>query len=421
LSSTYDAEGFPKLFKQPFLANGGIKPGSLPGGTDLNAVDARQSTSSYLPDQVLPQSIQWNIGVQHVFHNDYTFEARYLGTRGVHLIVQDRLNRQVKVTPDHYLPTYIDTTPTQAQLDALTWTLPKIQALSGYVPRYANAGFDAANVVGFMPRGNSTYNGLALQLNRRFAHGFQMQGAYTWSHNIDDSTATHFSTLLTPRRGQDFQDLRADRSSSALDRRQRLTLTWVWETPWLKHSNSWAAKNIAGNWRVVGTYTAETGELATVQSGTDSNQNGDSAGDRAIINLAGVANRGSDVTALENSKGDVVAYKAKDPTARYIRAQAGALANAGRNTLSTPGINNFDVSLAKKFNITEKKNLEFRGDLGNFFNHPQYTAGYVNSVRGTAQTSNNSFLLPYQSNFANWASAFPSNARSIQLALRFVF
>jgi hypothetical protein len=325
-----------------------------------------------------------------------------------------------KVAPNYFLPTYMSA-PSQAQLDALPLTLADIKAQSNYVPAYANAGFDGAAVVGFMPWGNSSYNGLALQLNRRFAHGFQMVGAYTWSHNIDDSTATHFSTLLTPRRPSDFRNLSAERSSSALDRRQRLTLNWIWETPWLKQSNSWLAKNLIGNWRIVGTYTAETGELATVQSGTDTNINGDSAGDRAIINPAGDPLKGSNATTLKNSAGATVAYLATDPSARYIKAQPGAWANGGRNTLQMPGINNFDLSLGKKFNFTEARSIEFRADFGNAFNHPQYTAGYVNSIRLTSQTTNRTFLLPDNPGFGNWSENLPSNARSIQLALRFVF
>ena len=41
-----------------------------------------------------PESLQWNIGVQHVFRGNYTFESRYLGTRGIHLPVQDQLDIQ---------------------------------------------------------------------------------------------------------------------------------------------------------------------------------------------------------------------------------------------------------------------------------------------------------------------------------------
>ncbi len=54
LSSTYDALSYPNIFKQPFLANGGIAPGSLSGGGNLNQEEARLATSSYLADQELP-------------------------------------------------------------------------------------------------------------------------------------------------------------------------------------------------------------------------------------------------------------------------------------------------------------------------------------------------------------------------------
>jgi hypothetical protein len=420
LSSTYDASNYPNIFKDgTFLANGGIRPGSLSGGGNLSQADARQATSSYLPNQLLPTSVQWNFGVQHVFHNDYTFEARYLGSRGYHLLTQNRLNIQDKISSTFYLPTYLQA-PSQAQLDSLSTTLAQIQAKSRYVQAYADGGFNGAAIVGFMPWGSSLYNGLALQMNRRFAHGFQMQGAYTWSHNLDNSTATHFSTLLSPRRPQDFRDLRSEWATSALDRRQRFTFNWLWETPWLTHADNWAAKNILGNWRLVGTYTAETGELVTPQSGDDANQNGDTV-DRTIINPAGTATIGSDVKALKNSAGATVAYLATNPSARYIRAQVGALPNAGRNTLQMPGINNFDISLGKRFKISEAKAFELRGDASNLLNHPQYTAGYINSVLKTQQITNNVFLLPQNSSFAHWSNNFPSNARTLQIVAKFIF
>jgi hypothetical protein len=191
--------------------------------------------------------------------------------------------------------------------------------------------------------------------------------------------------------------------------------------PWFKKDQNWAKKNLLGNWRFVGTYTAETGELADAQSGVDSNQNGDSAGDRTIINPAGQANLGSGVTTLMNSAGQTVAYLATNPNARYIQAGLGALANAGRNTVPMPGINNFDVSLGKKFNITERKAFELRADFSNLFNHPQFTAGYINSVRLTQQTTNNTFLLPQNPGFQDWAGNFPSNARSGQIVAKFIF
>jgi len=428
LSATYDAGNFPAIFKTPFLANGGIFPGSLPGGTSLTAVEARQSTSSYIPDQKLPYSVQWNIGVQHVFHNDWTFESRYLGTRGVHLLVQNRLNIQDRVSSSAYLPTYL-TAPSQATLDGLTWsygsakspTVKNLSTLPLFVPSWANAGFNGSNVVGFMPWGNSLYNGWANQLTKRFSRSFSLIAAYTWSHNLDDSTASAFSTLLTPRRPQDFRNLRAEWSNSALDRNQRFTFNWVYELPYFSKSDNWAEKNLLGNWRLVGTYTAETGEWVTAQSGVDSNLNGDSAGDRNIINPAGQANLGSGVKALKNSAGDTVAYLATNPNARYIQAGSGALANGGKNTVQMPGINNFDVSLGKQIKFGEKRSFEFRGDFTNLMNHPQYTAGFISSVKLTSQITNRNFLLPANASFQQWSQNFSSNPRQLQLAAKIVF
>jgi len=435
LSSTINANAFPAIFAAPFLANGGIRPGSVPTGSNLTQAQARAATSTYVPDQVLPYSIQWNLGVQHEFAQDYTMEVRYLGTRGVHLLAQNQMFRFPLVTDSLNLPTYLQA-PTQSQLDALPLTLPQFgnaaQQAAARNPILGPLGF-ASNITWFPPIGNSEYHGLATQLTRRFSRGMSMMIAHTWSHNIDDSTATHFSTYLTPRRGQDFMNMRADKSNSALDRRHRLTFNWTYEPQWMKNASNWAARNLLGNWRWIGTYTYESPEFVTVQSGADSNLNGDSATDRAIINVNGDANRGSDVTALCNSSlapgarcgaagTPVVAYLAKDPTAMYIKAAAGAFANGGRNSLATRPINNFDMSLAKTFTMMESRQLEFRGDFSNIFNHAQYTPGYVNSIRkNDSYNLVRTFLIPGQPDFAKWDQVFSSHSRSVQFVLRYRF
>ena len=193
--------------------------------------------------------------------------------------------------------------------------------------------------------------------------------------------------------------------------------------PYLAHAQSWATRNLLGNWRFVGTYTAESGEWMTAQSNIDANLNGDNAGDRAILNPGGNAKLGSNVTALNNSKGATVAYLATNPNAMYITAGAGALTNAGRNTILMPGINNFDVSIGKKFGFTKEytKYLEFRGDFSNLFNHAQYTAGLIDSVKLTTQTTTRVFAQPNNANFQQWSTNFPSNSRTIQLVAKIVF
>ncbi len=251
LSSTVDSNI--NVQAPNYLANGGIPPNAATGS--LDRAGAIANTSNYVPNQKLPYSIQWNFGVQHVFAKDYTFEARYLGTRGVHLNVQTRLNVLDKVDSQNYLPTYLSA-PSQAQLDSLTTTLTGLKSRPGILPQFLNAGF-TNNIVEFAPLGNSSYNGLALQLNRRFSHGLQFIGAYTLSHLVDDSTADFFTTRLTPRRQEDFQNLRMDRGTSALDRRHRLTMTVLYDLPYFKNSN-WFLKNLVGNWEFAPIYTFES-------------------------------------------------------------------------------------------------------------------------------------------------------------------
>ena len=422
LSATVDAENFPNLFRTPFLAGGGIRPGSVATGTSLSQAQARAATSSFIPDQVLPYSIQWTLGVQHQFAQDYTLEVRYLGTRGVHLLVQNRMFRFPVVTPSRSLPTYFSA-PSQATLDALPLTLAQLQAGAAAIqnPILGPLGF-TSNITWWPPIGNSEYHGLATQLTRRFTRGLQLIISHTWSHNIDDSTATHFSTYLTPRREQDFMNLRPDKSNSALDRRHRLSFNWTYEPQWMKDSSNWAAKNLIGNWRWTGTYTYESPEYVTVQSGVDSNMNGDSAGDRTIINPSGDPKRGSGVTALRNSSGATVAYLATDSGAKYIKAQVGALANGGRNTLATRPIDNFDMSFAKIFTVKENHKIEFRSDFANIFNHPQYTPGYTSSVRkNDTYNITRAFLIPDNPLFGKWDQVFNSNYRTVQFVLRYVF
>jgi hypothetical protein len=419
LSATFDAGDYPSVFKVPFLAKGGIYPGSIAAGGSLSQTDARAATSSYIPDQVLPYSMQWHLGVQHEIAHDYTVEVRYLGTRGVHLLVQNQMDRIAPVQPNSSLPTYLSA-PTQAALDALPLTLAQLQA-KGSNPILGPLGF-SSKITWWPPIGNSFYHGLATQLTKRLSHGVQLTGAYTWSHNIDDSTATHFTTYLTPRREMDFQNLRLDKSNSALDRRHRLTFNWVYNTQWFEGSSNWFQKNLLGNWRWVGTYTYESPEFVTAQSGLDSNLNGDSAGDRTVYNPSGNPLKGSDVTPLQNSSGATVAYLAKDPTAMYIKAGAGAFPNTGRNTLPTRPTDNFDMSIAKKFVVREGQTLELRGDFANIFNHAQYVPGYINSVRpNSSYNTARDFLVPGNANFAKWDEIFSSSPRSVQIAVRYVF
>src|SRR5262249_38184698 len=246
------------------------------------------------------------LGVEHVFGKKYTAEVRYVGTRGIHLPVQQQLNVQPKVTAALNLPTFL-TPPDAATIAGLTTTLADIQAQPRIIPAYAAAGF-VNGITSFQPFGQSIYNGLQAQVTRNMTNNLQLLAAYTWSHLEDNSTADVFSTVLTPRRPQDSQNFAADMSTSALDRRQRLSLQAIYNVPFFKGSSNWLAKNLLGNWEVAPVWQLQSPEMFTPQSGTDSNLNGDTAPDRTIVNPNGVPGTGSAVTPVKNVAGDTVGY-----------------------------------------------------------------------------------------------------------------
>ncbi|MBV9225787.1 MAG: TonB-dependent receptor [Acidobacteriaceae bacterium] len=424
LNTTVDVTG---LNQTGFLAGGGIPPNtsvSIPKGSA-----ARAATSGFIPDQKRPAAYNWNFGIQHVFADKYVFESRYVGTRGLFLPMQVQLNRQPTVNSFNALPVYF-TMPSQATLNSLTSTLAGLQAAYSHggdnVPAYANAGF-VNPITAFMPVGNSIYHGWSNQLTRRLGNGLQFQGSYTWSHAIDDSTDALDSTVLAPRRPQDFQNLRMERASSLLDHRNRVVVSMIYDVPYFKNKN-WFMKNIVGNWEVAPVYQYQTGQLVTPQSAVDSNLNGDSAPDRVMINANGTSNIGTDVTALKNSSGDTVAYLANNPAAKFVNAPKGTLPNAGRSLLTMNPIDDIDLTALKRFSLTERFNLEFSVRAFNILNHPQYVGGNISDVlpvnygAGTiAGDLARTTAEPTSINFAQWSQAFSSNPRSLQLALKLTF
>jgi hypothetical protein len=437
-----------------FLGSGGILPG--PGGiaTFPTIADQRAATSALVPvNQKDPKSIDWTLGVQHSFGSNIVVEVRYVGTRGIHLPAQIRLNTQSVVTPTNFLPTYT-TAPSQATLDGSALDLNTLENENLIVPAYDAAGFNQNFITAYEPWASSTYHGLAAQVNKKFSHGVQFVGSYTYSHNIDDATAEVFSTVLAPRRAQDGLNLSADRSNSILDHRHRFTLSIVYDEPFFKNSNFFL-RNTLGNWEVAPIYTYQSGQWVTPQSGIDSNLNGDSAGDRSITNPKGVKGTGTDVNPLCRSAvptaactnanlfctgdptvdgadsgcplgvnviGNVVGYQAINPNAQFINTGFGALATSGRSVLQLDPINNLDLTALKRITINERFKVEFRASATNVLNHAQYIGGYLNDVapigftgfqRGFAEPTNGAFNQPSQ--------FFSSNPRQLTLVLKLFF
>jgi hypothetical protein len=139
-----------------------------------------------------------------------------------------------------------------------------------------------------------------------------------------------------------------------------------------------------------------------------------------FFNAAGTPGVGSSVSPLTNSGGQVVAYLVNNPAAQFIRPGLGTFVTGPVAQFGFRPINDWDSTVAKRFGISERFNLEFRADAFNILNHPQFTPGSINSIGLPGQSLSNLVVPGFQS-FGNGAQAFSSNPRMLQLALRLMF
>jgi outer membrane receptor protein involved in Fe transport len=443
-----------------FLAGGGLPSVYLP---PTDPAEARGLTSSFIDDTVLPKILTWSLGVQRELRHNGLLEVRYLGTRGLELPVQYRLNKisafDAGITP---LPTFFGASSVPATWDATT---PTDTAFNNFNPNiYAQYGF-GANVTSDPPLASSAYHALSWNFTQRNWHGLTFNVNYTWSHSIDDATNEFFTSLLNPRRSQDTNRLGDDRSNSDLDVRHKFALSVSYETPSI-HSDSRLTKALLDGYGLGLTYLAQTGQPVTLQSGQagiDSNGNGDTAGDRGVFNPSGTSLTGSDVIPICEGPGGgtfqgtngpaavggtfavtplggggacydpadptgstflpAIGYLAVNPNAKFVIAGPDVRANLGRNSFRSPGFGVANLSVGKKIAVSESKYFQFRADFYNVFNHKNYTISNANvfSTAGvTAATTNPGYVNIADPNFLN-SKIFTGGNRQITLTAKFIF
>ena len=461
-----------------FLANGGLPPATGSGFTNFGKVGdpvaqaaAAAATTGYVPNQVLPYAESYTLTVQRTIGSAYTAEVGYIGTRGIHLPTQDQLNVQAPVTATNQLPTFQPGTGATIATPTTALTLGQLQntTLNPYiVPAYAAAGF-TSKITSYQPFSESNYNGLITNLQRRFQNGLQMNVSYTYSKTMDDATAEVFSTVLTPRRQQNSQNIAGDYSRSALDRTNRFTAEVVYDWRPFK-TRGYVFKNIVGNWLVSPIYTYESPEYATVLSGAtastssavnasgqpiysiqagtfissqpDLNRDSATAIGRTNVNVHGVPNTISAAQPVFSSTlaglcaagntqcaANLVGYTQSNPNAFYQQAGQGQLPDGARNTLPTRPEDNLDLTLLKRIAFTEHYNLEVGAQAFNLLNHAQYTPGTVDTINSTAYTASYNFQTVSTSTIGATNSSFfnqpqkefSNNARLLQLSAKFIF
>jgi hypothetical protein len=408
---------------RPFLENGGL-PGELPPVVDVET--ARRLTQTRIPDQLSPYSISFDLGYQREISKSTAIEFRYLHTNGYRLPVQIRLN--AGIVPDNIgLPTFL-TAPSQADLSGLQKTLADINAER----RFALASFGfAGNVTQHSLVGHSEYDAGSVSLTRRFAKDLSFTASYTFSKTIDDSTNELNSSAINPRRPQNSFDLKNERGLSALDIPHRFVASVLYDIPFFKRAKNEWQKTFFGGWQVNAIFQAQSGQPFTPLSGTDSNGDGDAAGDRTVINPNGITGTGSPVRAIDAlgnfialGSPETVAYVAVNPNAQFIQAGPGVIATAGRNILRSKGFARTDASFLKNFRFTDTMNLQFGAEIFDLFNQKPRTVGVLSPV-GTAigapgLQTNTSFANVNSPNFNDY-SLGDYFGRSTTFRVKFIF
>jgi len=426
----------------PFLADGGLPSVYLP---PANQQDARALTTSYIDDTVMPKVLTWSLGIQRELYRNGLIEVRYLGTRGLELPVQFRRNFISAFDAGiNSIPTFFRASDVPSTWNASTPTDSAFNAFVGTGSNniYLPFGFQG-NVTSDPPLGSSIYHALSWNYAQRSWRGLSFNANYTWSHAIDDATNEFFTSFINPRRAQDTDRLGQDRSDSDLDVRHKFALSATYETPAI-HSDSKAMKMLLEGYSLGVVYLAQTGQPVTLQSGLegiDSNGNGDTAGDRGVLNPFGTSLRGSDVipvcanpggaTSLAGDTlgnggscaGSTIGYLAADPTAKYVIAGPDVKATLGRNSFRSPGFGVMNLSVGKKVRMTESAYFQLKADLYNVLNHRNFTISNANvfSTSGvTAATSNPGYVSISDPNFLN-PKIFSGGNRQISLTAKIVF
>jgi hypothetical protein len=218
-------------------------------------------------------------------------------------------------------------------------------------------------------------------------------------------------------------------------------MTFVYDLPNVRNENRFV-RGVANGWEWSGTYLAQSGQPVTPLSGVDSNDNGDTAGDRTVFNPAGVGLTGSVVNPVCNdgaggatriitatgtpcAAGNTVGYVAANPTARFIQAGVGALATAGRDTVGTPGLNIWNMSIFKTNKLTERASLQFRFQTYNTFNHRNPSIGLPTNNGSIDQNTNANplnagYIFVTSPTFLN-KFAFDGGSRTMELGLRLIW
>ena len=281
-----------------------------------------------------PGIYQWNLGIQQAIGNNMVFDLAYVASHGFNLQFVTDLNQ---------IPT-TDLSSNDTQ----------------YAP---NSNFHQIN--GSTNNGISNYNSMQAQINRRLSHGLSFGFNYTWSHFLDDYDSSGWGSRNGPTSRQ-YADAPSNYSNSNFDIRNAFKGRVVYELPFGKGrqfmNHNWLLDEVLGGYRVSSTMQLTSGNPFSIFA-----EGADTYADIGSNN-APYPNYVGNGHNLRGVPGGRNAYEWYNP-ANFTLPVSGTFGNVRRNALYGPGLEVFNISAGKYFDIHESMKLQIRLDANNAFNH----------------------------------------------------
>ena len=312
------------------------------------------------PNAQTPAVAEWSLRLEQQLSHSTVLRIGYVGSHGYHGIVNIDANS---------IPAQIcaSTTCASGGNGAAKGTVPQ-GAL--YIPvqptrpnQYLGAGFF------WYTEGNSSYNALQFDVMHRLSHGLEIRGNYTWSKNLDfNSAPTGAQANNQAQMIENPNNLRMDWGKSAFNVAAQASISASYELPFghgrrFLGGASGVTERFVGGWQLNSIVTLLSGFPFTPQDGSNRSGDGDTRNpDRPNLSPAF---SGPIVTGNPNQWFNPAAFVLQTP---------GTWGNLGRGVFNGPGLAEVDLSLFKRFAITERTNLQFRAECFNLQNRPNFAS-----------------------------------------------
>jgi hypothetical protein len=373
-------------------------PGRSP---DLQTLLIGQNAQAPIYSDPFSYAQQWNFDIERELVGGMAFSAAYAGSKGVHLPGPDQQLNQI---PTEFFA--LGNARLQEQVANPFFGVAKIGTLAQPRVAYGQLLRPYPHYTGFLMRNptnrNSMYHSAQLKVEKRFRTGGTILGAYTWSKLISDTDT--LTGWLEPGGGagnvQDNYNIRAERALALYDTPHRAVLSYIVDLPFgkgqpLGSGVTGVADKLVSGWGINAITTFQSGFPLPVSMAT--NQNGFGAGQRPQRTGTDARLDGSAQSRL-GQWFDTSAFSAPGPW---------RFGNAGRTMpdARSHGVNNFDFTVFKNTQVTERVGVQFRAEIFNLFNRVRFVHP------GTA------FGVPQ----FGVVSGQLNDPRLVQLALRLMF